>query len=149
VSGNSLRPALALAAASRWAGVAFLLVLVPGVAPSASEIVGEHFSRFYTPEDTDSGLPEKALNIAHQQGRFEAEGWRQRKDGSRFWASVVIDAIYDDGKLVGFAKIRAISPKGARPRFSWSNLVNSCFRRRKWKRWVSSPVAWPTISIIC
>ena len=72
---------------------------------SASEIVGEHFSRFYTPEDTDSGLPEKALNIAHQQGRFEAEGWRQRKDGSRFWASVVIDAIYDDGKLVGFAKI--------------------------------------------
>ena len=72
---------------------------------SASEIVGEHFSRFYTPEDTDSGLPEKALHIAHQQGRFEAEGWRQRKDGSRFWASVVIDAIYDDGKLVGFAKI--------------------------------------------
>ena len=72
---------------------------------SASEIVGEHFSRFYTPEDTDSGLPEKALNIAHQQGRYEAEGWRQRKDGNRFWASVVIDAIYDDGKLVGFAKI--------------------------------------------
>jgi PAS domain S-box-containing protein len=72
---------------------------------SASEIVGEHFSRFYTSEDTDSGLPEKALNIAHQQGRYEAEGWRQRKDGNRFWASVVIDAIYDDGKLVGFAKI--------------------------------------------
>ena len=72
---------------------------------SASEIVGAHFSRFYTPEDTNSGLPEKALNIAHQQGRYEAEGWRQRKDGSRFWASVVIDAIYDDGKLVGFAKI--------------------------------------------
>jgi PAS domain S-box-containing protein len=72
---------------------------------SASEIVGEHFSRFYTPEDTASGLPEKALNIARQQGRYEAEGWRQRKDGSRFWAGVVIDAIYDDGKLVGFAKI--------------------------------------------
>jgi PAS domain S-box-containing protein len=69
------------------------------------EIVGEHFSRFYTPEDIALGAPAKTLNAALRDGRFEAEGWRCRKNGSRFWASVVIDAIYDDGKLVGFAKI--------------------------------------------
>jgi PAS domain S-box-containing protein len=71
----------------------------------ASEIVGEHFSRFYTPEDSATGLPVKALDAARREGRYEAEGWRCRKDGSRFWAGVVIDAIYDDGELIGFAKI--------------------------------------------
>ena len=70
-----------------------------------TEIVGQHFSRFYTPEDLDARLPWRALETAHREGRYEAEGWRVRKDGSRFWASVVIDAIHDDGKLVGFAKI--------------------------------------------
>src|SRR5579859_4082968 len=70
----------------------------------ASEIVGEHFSRFYTPEDIDDGAPIRALETAREKGRYEAEGWRRRKDGTRFWASVVIDAIYDDdGSLVGFA----------------------------------------------
>ena len=72
---------------------------------ASSEIVGEHFSRFYTPEDVDIGLPDKALATAVRDGRYEAEGWRCRKDGSRFWAGVVIDAIYDDGQLIGFAKI--------------------------------------------
>src|SRR6476661_4893467 len=73
---------------------------------SPDEIVGEHFSRFYTPEDFDAGVPAKALNTARESGRYEAEGWRQRKDGTRFWASVVIDAIHDDnGELLGFAKI--------------------------------------------
>lgn len=72
----------------------------------ADEIVGQHFSRFYTPEDLEDGLPGRALNIARTEGKFEAEGWRLRKDGSRFWASVVIDAIRDeDGLLIGFAKI--------------------------------------------
>jgi PAS domain S-box-containing protein len=71
----------------------------------ASEIIGQHFSRFYTPEDVATGLPYKALETARQTGRYEAEGWRCRKDGKRFWASVVIDAIYDDGDLLGFAKI--------------------------------------------
>ncbi|MEA2791630.1 MAG: hypothetical protein QOG73_4036 [Acetobacteraceae bacterium] len=71
----------------------------------ASEIIGQHFSRFYTPEDVAAGLPYKALETARQTGRYEAEGWRCRKDGKRFWASVVIDAIYDDGDLLGFAKI--------------------------------------------
>jgi PAS domain S-box-containing protein len=65
----------------------------------ASEIVGEHFSRFYTPEDIATGMPVKALDAARREGRYEAEGWRCRKDGSRFWAGVVIDAIYDDGEL--------------------------------------------------
>jgi len=73
---------------------------------SPDEIIGEHFSRFYTPEDFDAGVPGKALATARESGRYEAEGWRQRKDGTRFWASVVIDAIHDDkGELLGFAKI--------------------------------------------
>lgn len=71
----------------------------------ADEIIGQHFSRFYPPEDRDAGLPAKALDEARRTGRFEAEGWRVRKDGSRFFASVVIDAIHEDGVLVGFAKI--------------------------------------------
>jgi PAS domain S-box-containing protein len=73
---------------------------------SADEIVGQHFSRFYTPEDLDAGLPTKAIETARKTGRYEAEGWRVRKDGSRFWASVVLDAIRDEeGELIGFAKI--------------------------------------------
>src|SRR6516225_6902525 len=72
----------------------------------AEEIVGQHFSRFYIPEDQENGLPHRALAIAARDGRFEAEGWRVRKDGSRFWANVVIDAIHDStGILIGFAKI--------------------------------------------
>ena len=73
---------------------------------TAAEITGQHFSRFYTPEDRDAGVPAQALATARREGRYEAEGWRCRKDGSRFWASVVIDAIHDDsGALIGFAKI--------------------------------------------
>jgi len=70
------------------------------------EIIGEHFSRFYTEEDRATRLPWRALQIAQQEGKFEAEGWRVRKDGTRFWASVVIDPIKDDaGNLLGFAKV--------------------------------------------
>ena len=70
------------------------------------EIIGKHFSNFYRSEDREAGMPAKVLETARRDGRFEGEGWRVRKDGSRFWASVVIDAIKDDdGKLVGFAKI--------------------------------------------
>jgi PAS domain S-box-containing protein len=70
------------------------------------EIIGEHFSRFYTPEDLEEGVPVRALETARETGRYEAEGWRMRKDGTRLWASVVIDAIRDDeGELIGFAKI--------------------------------------------
>jgi PAS domain S-box-containing protein len=72
----------------------------------AAEIIGQHFSVFYRSKDREDGLPSRALTIAAQDGRFEAEGWRIRKDGSRFWANVVIDAVHDDaGVLIGFAKI--------------------------------------------
>ncbi|MGC1466004.1 MAG: PAS domain S-box protein [Pseudolabrys sp.] len=70
------------------------------------EIVGEHFSRFYTEGDRQRGEPQRNLEIAGRVGRYEQEGVRVRKDGSQFWASVVIDAIHDEnGDLVGFAKI--------------------------------------------
>ena len=73
---------------------------------SAAEIIGSHFSRFYTEEDRAVGLPQEALRIAAAEGRFEKEGWRVRKDGGRFWAHVVIDPIRDEeGRLVGFAKV--------------------------------------------
>ncbi len=73
----------------------------------AEEIIGQHFSVFYTPQDRVQGLPQQGLDTALRDGRFEAEGIRQRKDGSLFWTNVVIDAIYDDqdGQLIGFAKI--------------------------------------------
>jgi PAS domain S-box-containing protein len=73
---------------------------------TASEIIGEHFSRFYTDQGRAAGLPAIALATAEREGRFEAEGWRVRKDGSRFWANVVIDPVRTpDGTLVGFVKI--------------------------------------------
>jgi PAS domain S-box-containing protein len=71
-----------------------------------SEILGEHFSRFYTEADRAAGLPQRAIEIATREGKFEGEGWRCRKDGTRFWAYVVIDAIRDaSGNLLGFVKI--------------------------------------------
>ncbi|WP_342317153.1 ATP-binding protein [Lysobacter sp. FW306-1B-D06B] len=70
-----------------------------------SEIVGQHFSRFYTPEDVVKGEPQRGLQCARTEGKFEAEGWRLRKDGTRFRASVVIDPIWHDGELIGFAKV--------------------------------------------
>lgn len=73
---------------------------------SREEILGHHFSRFYTEEDREAGLPGKGLHQAATEGRWETEGWRVRKDGSRFWAHVVIDAIRSEaGELLGFAKI--------------------------------------------
>ncbi|AMB84757.1 hybrid sensor histidine kinase/response regulator [Pseudomonas agarici] len=70
------------------------------------EILGAHFSCFYTPEDRRDGVPEQALDTAISEGRFEGQGWRVRKDGTRFWCYVVIDPIRDPlGGLLGFAKI--------------------------------------------
>lgn len=72
----------------------------------AEEIIGQHFSKFYPPEDLATHKPERELEIALAEGRVEDEGWRLRKDGSRFWALVVITALYDDsGKLTGFGKV--------------------------------------------
>jgi PAS domain S-box-containing protein len=73
---------------------------------SSEEVVGQHFSCFYTEEDRAASLPARALEIAARENRYEAEAWRVRKDGSRFLANVVIDALKDDGgQLIGFAKI--------------------------------------------
>jgi PAS domain S-box-containing protein len=73
---------------------------------TADEIVGEHFSRFYVPEDVEREHPQRELQIATAEGRYEEEGWRVRKDGSRFWASVLITALRSpEGELRGFAKV--------------------------------------------
>lgn len=73
---------------------------------TAEEIVGSHFSRFYTDDEKAQGLPQRALELAAKEGRYEREGWRLRKDGSRFLANVVIDPIRDiDGTLIGYAKV--------------------------------------------
>lgn len=72
----------------------------------ADEIIGQHFSRFYPPEEAQRGRPQALLNVAVAEGRCEDEGWRIRKDGSRYWANVVITAVHDKrGHLVGFSKI--------------------------------------------
>ncbi|HZU85277.1 MAG TPA: PAS domain S-box protein, partial [Polyangiaceae bacterium] len=72
----------------------------------APEIIGQHFARFYTEEDRRAGKPEQHLEIAARNGRFEDEGWRVRKDGSRFWASAVVTAMRDErGTLLGFGKV--------------------------------------------
>jgi PAS domain S-box-containing protein len=72
----------------------------------ASEIIGQHFSKFYPEEAIAAELPERELIGAEHEGRYEDEGWRVRKDGSRFWANVVITALRDsDGTLIGFAKV--------------------------------------------
>ena len=73
---------------------------------ASDEILGQHFSRFFTPEDCSNGEPGKALDIAAHQGKYEAEAWRIRKDGRRFWANVVLDAVRNSaGRLQGFASV--------------------------------------------
>jgi len=73
---------------------------------TAAEIVGKSFEKFYTPEDQKSGLPKKLLNTAKVEGKALHEGWRVRKDGSRFWGAIVITALHSkDGKVIGFSKV--------------------------------------------
>ncbi|HWT51621.1 MAG TPA: PAS domain S-box protein, partial [Caulobacter sp.] len=84
---------------------------------TADEIIGQHFSTFYTEEDRVAGLPERALHTAATAGRFESEGWRVRKDGTRFWTHVVIDPVIEDGEVIGYAKItRDVSEQRAADR---------------------------------
>jgi PAS domain S-box-containing protein len=72
----------------------------------ADEIIGQHFSRFYSPEARERGWPQHELEVARREGRFEDEGWRLRKDGTQFWANVVITALFDEaGSFKGFSKI--------------------------------------------
>ena len=73
---------------------------------TADEIIGKHFSTFYTPEDATAGMPERVLRTAIETGHYEGEGWRVRKDGTRFWSSIVVTPILDeDARLVGFSKV--------------------------------------------
>ena len=73
---------------------------------TSEEIIGKHFSRFFTQEDRDRGRPAELIRLATEHGRVEHEGWRVRKDGSRFWADIVITAIRDaNGEIIGFAKV--------------------------------------------
>ena len=73
---------------------------------AAEEIIGKHFSNFYTPEDRDKGLPQHVLKTEEETGHWKGDGWRVRKDGSRFWSSVVVTAIRDEeGNLTGFSKV--------------------------------------------
>src|SRR3978361_1536358 len=86
---------------------------------AASEIIGQHFSRFYTDEDRAAELPRKTLETAASQGKFEGEGWRVRKDGTRFWANVVVDPVRDDaGILIGFAKVTKDITSGKENQFA-------------------------------
>ncbi len=71
----------------------------------AAEIIGKPYATFFTEEDRNAGLPDAALKTAAEQGRWEQEGWRVRKDGTRFWALAVLDAVYDHGELIGYAKV--------------------------------------------
>jgi PAS domain S-box-containing protein len=89
----------------------------------AEDVIGEHYRCFFTPEDREAGLPERQLEIAEREGRFEAEGWRVRKDGSRFWAHVVLDPVRrPDGELIGFAKItRDVTAKREAERALWES----------------------------
>ncbi len=72
---------------------------------NATEIIGKHFSCFFLPKNVEEGAPQRALDEAERTGHFAAEGWRVRKDGTTFWASVILNPIRDDGKLLGFAKV--------------------------------------------
>jgi PAS domain S-box-containing protein len=72
----------------------------------AEEIIGQHFACFYTPEDVSAGVPQDALARSGRSGRYEAEGWRVRKNGERFWAKTVLTALYGEGqRLRGFCKV--------------------------------------------
>jgi PAS domain S-box-containing protein len=116
----------------------------------ADEIVGQHFSRFYTPEDRADGLPQRALQLALDDGKFESEGWRVRKDGTRFWAHVVIDPLYDDaGNPLGFAKItRDITEqRNARERQAKSRA--SCCGCSSRRRALSASSAGPSTCMNC
>jgi PAS domain S-box-containing protein len=103
---------------------------IKGYAPE--EIIGEHFSKFYTDADREAGAPERGLTTAARDDRFETEGWRVRKDGSQFFAHVVIDAIRDDtGRLVGFAKITRDVTDTRRARLALEQAREALFQSQK------------------
>ena len=116
----------------------------------ADEIIGKHFSIFYPPEDVAAGKTDRELEIVTREGRFEEEGWRVRKDGSRMWASVTITALRNpQGDLVGFAKVtrdlterrqaeenrRALAEEKAALA---EKARSSSFRSASWRSWATT-----------
>jgi PAS domain S-box-containing protein len=98
----------------------------------SEEVIGSHFSRFYTEVDRVNNLPMKALEIAARDGCFENEGWRVRKDGSRFWAHVVIDPVKNDlGELVGFAKVTRDITERRETTLALEKAQNALFQSQK------------------
>ena len=97
----------------------------------AIEIVGQHFSRFFTPEDRASGFPERILQDARAHGRHEAEGWRVRKDGTRFWANAIAQPVRDEqgalvsGRYFYHKRIQAAHPAAADANFQ-DQLLEAC-----------------------
>jgi len=86
------------------------------------EIIGQHFSQFYREEDRKPDLPRKALEIAAREGRYEKEGWRVRKDETKFWANVVIDTIRNpDGSLLGLPRSRGYHGTHEGPAKRWTD----------------------------
>ena len=99
---------------------------------AADEVIGAHFSRFYTEEDRAAGEPRRALETALRDGKFEKEGWRVRKDGTRFWANVIIDPIRgDDDKLIGFAKITRDITERRNTQIDLENAREALFQSQK------------------
>ena len=98
------------------------------------EIIGQHFSRFYTEEDRLNGEPARALATARREGRFEKEGWRVRKNGERFWANVIIDTIREgegEGEIVGFAKITRDITEQREARLALDRTREALFQSQK------------------
>ncbi|WP_433740993.1 PAS domain S-box protein [Pseudomonas putida] len=96
------------------------------------EVIGQHFSMFYTPEDREAGEPQRTLSIATREGRFENKGWRQRKDGTRFLAHVVVDPIWGDtGTLLGFAKITRDITEAAQAQQALEQTREALFQAQK------------------
>ena len=117
---------------------------------SADEIVGQHFRQFYTEEDRAQNVPEDALVTAVREGKYEAEGWLVRKDGSRFYANELIETIRDDtGELAGFAKITRDITAQHEAQIALDETREQLAQAQKMEAIGRSPAASRTISTIC
>lgn len=114
------------------------------------EVIGKHFSMFYTPEDREAGEPKRTLDIAVREGRFENKGWRLRKDGTRFMAHVVVDPIWGDtGTLLGFAKITRDITEATLAQQALEQTREALFQAQKCRPSGNSAEALPMTSITC
>jgi len=116
------------------------------------EIIGQHFSKFYPPEAVESGWPARELALAEKEGRFADEGWRVRKDGSTFWASVIISPLRAaDGSLSGFAKVTQDMTerrKGDERTVRVASATRSLSRRRRRELFREDEPRWPGMQLL-